>query len=54
VLQLVPLVFLCRSLEHHQKYADGKMAYSNYVLSVSVMCTDKQDLLSLKFYLNEF
>jgi len=29
------------------------MAYS-YVLTVSVMCTDKQDLLSVKFHINEF
>jgi len=53
VLQLVPHVFLCRSLRHHQKYADGKMAYC-YVLTVSIVCTDKQDMLSVKFHLNEF
>ena len=29
------------------------MEYSN-VLTVSVMCTDKQDLLLMKFNLNEF
>jgi len=29
------------------------MAYL-YVLTVSIMCTDKQDLLSVKFHLNEF
>jgi len=28
------------------------MAY-RYVLTVSIMCTDKQDLLSVKFHLNE-
>ena len=25
-----------------------------YVLTVSIVCTDKQDLLSVKFHLNEF
>jgi hypothetical protein len=29
------------------------MAYS-YVLDVPIMCTDKEDLLSVKFHLNEF
>jgi len=29
------------------------MAYC-YVLTVSIMCTDEQDLLSVKFHLNEF
>jgi len=53
VLQLVPHVFLCRSLQHHYQYADGKMAYC-CVLTVSIMCTDKQELLSVKFHLNEF
>jgi hypothetical protein len=33
-------------------YADGKMAYC-YVLTVPIICTDKQDLLSVKFHLNE-
>jgi hypothetical protein len=49
VLQSVPHVFLCRSLQLHKQYADGKMAYC-YVLTVSIMCTDKQDLLSVKFH----
>jgi len=29
------------------------MAYC-CVLTVSIVCTDKEDLLSVKFYLNEF
>jgi hypothetical protein len=53
MLKLVPHVFLCIFPDCRQKYADGKMAYSN-VLTVSVMCTDKQDLVSVKFCLNGY
>jgi hypothetical protein len=33
--------------------ADGKTVYSN-VFTVSFMCTDKQDLVSVKFCLNGY
>ena len=52
MLQLVPQVFLCRTRQHHWKYADGKMAY-RCIRTLPIMCTDKQDQLSVKFHLNE-
>jgi hypothetical protein len=33
---------------------DATCATVTYVLTVSIMCTDKQDLISVKLNLNEF
>jgi len=52
VLQLVPQVSSV-DLFCIIRSSDGKIAYCN-VLTVSIMCTDKQDLLSVNFHLNEF